>query len=1065
MTRTRAAVFLTVLTCLFLPALAHAQSAIAGVAKDTSGGVLPGVLVEAASPALIEGIKSATTDESGAFRIIDLRPGLYTVTFTLTGFQTVKLESIQLAGEESRTVNAELKLGTVSEVLTVSGAAPVVDITNATRVTSLERTMLDNIPLGNNIWEMAQLIAGINVTDAIGRGTSSVGGINGATQTYMSTHGMGASQNVIMVDGMTVSGLEANGAVQAYFNSDMSSEVSYQTSGIGADRSGGGVTVNMIPREGGNRFSGNGKSNYRPNQWMADNSSRYVSMGLPASRTLRYLSDVTGSQGGPIMRNKLWFFGSFHEFDTSDYGENSFLDSGAQATEDQRIQQPSVRLTWQASPRHKVSGSFEKTYKTIDPNLSSGVDPETAAVRTGSPNYSTGNVKLTSTMTSRLLIEGGYSFNREHRDGLGQPGVEKEFGTPEWYASASRSGGGFRAVAPATFSQDFPGRDNFQGSVSYVTGAHQIKAGVQFQRGTFYHNTWNNASLTQVYDSATLVNFNPVFVTPEEVTVYNTPVSSQDSLKHDIGIYAQDSWRLKRLTVNAGLRWEHVNAQNDAWTAPESRFVPERSIPIVANTPDWYDWAPRFSAVYDLFGDSRTAIKYGINRYNRSAATALAFGFNTLSTSTSTLPWNDKNGDNIAQGGRTFIYNANGTVTPVSCNFASDATCEIDMAGLDPTGGVFGTPSAANQYEGFPRTWNMEQLVEVQHALTRRFSITAAWTRGSDRDLTKSVNSARQEGDYTARTIFNALDGTPFVIYHPKDLATRNRLRAANVTREYVEPLRQSIFHQYSIEFRVRPYAGAQIFGGFSLEREDDIDCATSVAGFVLDPNDLRFCDDTNLPGNGGFDIGGMTPLAKDLRLNASLPLPWYGITFGATYQNNDGGSITPLYSIVPGSGATGTRYPDGLTYEPTIPGNASTGGASRTRLIAGQPAPPCPTTNGCVPGAFVLPVTCATTGTTCAADAFINPGAASTSTVTYTIGAPGRFRRERQNQIDLKFSKTFRVGNFSILPQVDLYNITNEDTIFGYDSATYATSTGTYLRPSSVSQGRIVGVGAQVRW
>jgi hypothetical protein len=549
---------------------------------------------------------------------------------------------------------------------------------------------------------------------------------------------------------------------------------------------------------------------------------------------------------------------------------------------------------------------------------------------------------------------------------------------------------------------------------------------------------------------------------PEEVTVYNTPVTSRDRLNADIGIFVQDSWRLKRLTMNAGLRWEHVNAQTEAWSAPEGRFVPRREVAAVKNLPDWYDWAPRFSVVYDLFGDSRTAIKYAANRYNRSAATALANTFNVLTEDDEDLPWEDLNGDDIAQGGRTFIYNANGTVTPVDCVFRTPG-CEIDLSGLDPTSGVFGTPSAQTTYQGFPRVWNFEQLVEVQHALTRRLSITGSWTRGSDRDITKTVNSARLEGDYLPYKNFSPIDGTPITLWYPKDAATRTRLRTANVNRSYVEPFERDVYQQWSLEYRMRPYAGAQIFGGFTMDRNYDFTCTTSVPGFVVDPNSLRFCDDNTQAGidDGGVfeqavglsDQGGSTPWAKDFRLGVSLPLPWYGVTLGLSYLNNDSGNIVPTYSIIPGSGATGTRYPDGGT----APTNASF-----TRKIANQPAPPCPTAFGCVPGAFVIPSACTTT---CSPGQYVNPGAAATSTVTINMYPSGRIRRERLNQVDLKLSKTFRVRNVSILPTLEAYNLFNKDTIFGYASGTFATSGGNYLVPSATLQSRIIGFGAQGRW
>jgi hypothetical protein len=1060
-------VFLVALACLLLPSLAAAQSQLIGVAKDTSGGVLPGVLVEASSPVLIEGTRSVTTDEQGRFLLIDLRPGEYSVTFTLTGFQVVKRDKIEVPAEQTVTVNVELRLGTVSEVLTVSGSAPVVDIQNAVKVTSLDRSTIDNLPLGNNIWEMAQLIPAIDMYQSFTAQVSAVGGNMGAVQTYMSTHGKTSAQNVVMVDGMSVSGLELDGTMQAYFNNAMNSEVTYQTSGISADRSGGGVTVNMIPREGGNRYSGDGKFSYRPNAWIADNrSGRLRDMGVTGNSSLKYLADETISEGGPIMQNKLWFFASFHQFDTADLVANTVFDSGEQGYNNQQIQQVSGRLTYQVAPSNKLTGYYDKTWKRQSHAMGAQDDPETASNKWKTPDYSTGNLKLTSTLTPKLLLEGGFSFNREYRDVFAQDGIAKERYTPEWYASASRTlqTGGARTTAPSAMTQAWPGRDNYQASVSYVTGGHQIKAGVQYQTGTFFHSTNANADLTQRYGLQTLVGNEWVFSQPLDVTARNTPVESQDSLKKDIGIYVQDSWRLNRLTLNAGLRWEHVNSQNDAWTAPEGRFAPARTIPAVINTPDWYDWAPRFSAVYDLFGDSRTALKYTLNRYNRSAATQLAQGFNTLNSITRTLTWID-NGDDIPQGGRTFTYNPDGSVLSyVDCGgapYPTPGVCEINMPALNQGNAIFGTPADADEYQGFPRTWNLEQSFEVQHALTRRLSLTGSYIYGADRDLSKTVNQNVQPGDYIPVQIYNPIDGTPITAWSLKDIATRDRQNLAGGNVSYIEPLRRNIYEAWSLEFRMRPYAGAQIFGGFTAERSASEDCATSLPGFTVRPTTLRFCDRYNLAGIddhgpleqavGITDPGGRTPFGKDLRLGISLPLPWYGINFGVSYINNDSAGYSPTFTIIP-AGASATRYTDG-----------NPNGTSATRRIASQTAPPCHAP--CVPGALVFDPAgnLAAAGLT----SFILPtGSTSYSVDLYPDGnLGGRIRRERLNQLDLKVSKTFRFGNLSVLPTFEAFNVLNVDSMFQYASGTWATTGGNYLVPSSVIQSRILGFGVQVRW
>jgi hypothetical protein len=239
------------LACLaLLPSVVRAQSTINGVVKDTSGAVLPGVTVEVASDVLIEKVRSAVSDGEGVYRIIDLRPGTYSVTFTLPGFQTFRRDGVLLPSEFTMTINGEMRVGSLEETITVSGDAPVVDVTSAVHTQVMNREAMDAIPTGRTIQGLGQLVVGVSLN------LPDTGGARAMQQTYMSTHGMPAASNTVLVDGMIVNGLQGDGAIQSYFNDAMNQEVSYQTAGISAETSAGGVRLNMIPREGGNNFSG-----------------------------------------------------------------------------------------------------------------------------------------------------------------------------------------------------------------------------------------------------------------------------------------------------------------------------------------------------------------------------------------------------------------------------------------------------------------------------------------------------------------------------------------------------------------------------------------------------------------------------------------------------------------------------------------------------------------------------------------------------------------------------------------------------------------------------------------
>ena len=273
-------IVLAALTIVVLvPAAASAQSAIAGVVKDTSGATIPGVTVEASSPALIEGVRSVVTDEQGQYKIVDLRPGVYTVTFALTGFSTLKREGIELPTNFTASVNADMRVGGLEETITVSGDTPIVDVQQAVQQQILPQKLLDAVPTGGrNFQSVGAILVGIS------QSSPDVGGGQGMQQTYVAAHGSDPRDNSILVDGMPVNGIEGDGAIQQYFNEGMFAEMSYQTGGITAETSGGGVRVNMIPKDGGNRFKGDLFTSVHQPQLSSQVDHRRVDGPRPARR-------------------------------------------------------------------------------------------------------------------------------------------------------------------------------------------------------------------------------------------------------------------------------------------------------------------------------------------------------------------------------------------------------------------------------------------------------------------------------------------------------------------------------------------------------------------------------------------------------------------------------------------------------------------------------------------------------------------------------------------------------------------------------------------------------------
>ena len=695
---------------------AHAQSAIAGVVKDSTGLVLPGVNVEATSDALIEKTRSVVTDEAGQYRIVDLRPGVYTLTFTLTGFNTVIREKVELGADFTASINADLRVGSLQETVTVSGSTPVVDVQSAQRTQVLNRELLDAVPAGRSYQGYAQMVPGISLS------SPDVGGEASMQNTYMSVHGASSANVTMQVDGQMVNGLQSDGSVQSYFNNMMSEEMSFQTAGIGADVSGGGVKVNMVPQTGGNRFAGAFFAGWAPGNWQSDNlTPKLISQGLSDPSSIKKLWDFNFSEGGPLKRDKLWFFFSARHwgnyatvadtFYSPDYGKSFAPTSGELGVDDQYIRSALLRVTWQMTPRMRVTAYNDQIDKYRGHNMSAGQDPATAARNWYTPHYYTGAAKWTMTASDRMLFEAGYSTNVEiYTNHSVDPTIPKQRGTAAWYATPVKTdldlGTTWFAAADTSTG---PERYVIQGSMTYVTGTHNIKAGFQRTWGPFNHTEDRNADLIQRYRSGV----------PDSVVAYNTPRWWQERLNSDIGLYIQDSWTLKRLTLNPGLRWEYLDGQNTETVSGGGRFVPERRIPIMKNVPNWKDFAPRFGAVYDLFGNAKTALKATYSRYNGANTTGFAANYNALSSSsTAALTWRDLNGDDVAQGELGCVY-----LTP---------GCEINISGNATTVGQlpigFGSLTSLRYPDpDFARPYNVESSFSVQHELMSGVSVTGSW--------------------------------------------------------------------------------------------------------------------------------------------------------------------------------------------------------------------------------------------------------------------------------------------------------------------------------------------------
>ena len=846
-----------------LPAAASAQSGIIGEVTDNTGGVLPGVTVEVASPALIEGVRAAVTGGEGRFNIIDLRPGIYTVTFSLPGFGTVVREGLDLPADFTATVNAQMSVGALEESVTVSGESPVVDVQSAARRQTLDREVLDSIPTSRT----GQGVGAIIVVVKLNR--PDMGGTRATENSRMSVHGGDVRDTNVNVDGLSIDAQD-DGGIQGYYNEAMIQEVSYTTSANSAESAKGGVRMNMIAQEGGNAFSGSSYISGSHPSWQADNITQELKdRGLPTADGIAHISDLTIAQGGPIIQNKLWFYISARQVKLDEIVAGTFRlpagvkptflppTGGTEAIADQFVKSASARLTYQALPSSKISLYFDRAFKNKNYSPSPNDDPDTyASYRPWRTHmYYTSSAKLTTTLSSRLLWETGYSGVLENRVTSSQPGINQPRGTPGWYAAAQK----YDFITDRnwnSYGESMATEERFMilSSISYVTGSHNVKTGFQWFFGPDGDGREYQGDLLQRYR----------FGVAENVDVYNTPRYAQVDLNADLGLFVQDSWTLDRFTINPGVRLDYFNASLAETYMSAGRFVPAQIAPATeAIPPAWWDVSPRFSLVYDVFGDAKTAVKFSASKFMRHVIDEITIRYSPVFSSSDRRDWFD-----------TDLLP--GTSTPSGIVLATNGDDIAQDNEIGPSNNLsFGKKAARTLDPDFEREYNWEYSTSVQHELIPGLSVTGGWYRRSYYDLWGTRNLELALTDYTLFQTPSPIDGSPIDVYN---LALGKR-GLQNIL-DTNSPTNAQVYNGFELSFNARiPNAGTW-FGGVTSERTVLNTCDTD------NPNNFRFCDQSQLdiPFLSEYKLAGYYPLPGGVVANMSL-ISWAGTPLSTNWS------------------------------------------------------------------------------------------------------------------------------------------------------------------------------------
>jgi hypothetical protein len=828
---------------LLYPSALFAQSAIAGVVRDSSGALLPGVTVEAASPALIEKTRTVVSDERGAYTIVDLRGGTYTVTFTLQGFTAFKREGLELPSSFTATVNAELRVGALEETITVTGASPVVDTQSTAKSVTLNRAVLDSIPTGRTAQTAAALVPGVVM------GTPDVAGSNGMNQNASQAHGMVGDQATVLLDGIQLNGMCGNGATQSYSNTQNYEEIVVQNSGAGADVSAGGVRQNLITRRGGNTFHGSGAVAFASGNWQADAlTPDLVARGLTRGDSFDKIYDYEAGVGGKLVKDKLWWFLAARKNDVDTLVADTFNPDGTQGVNPQYIKNSSLRLTAQLGPRHQINGYYDRVWKYIGANMSGGQAPSAAILTSPSPLYGQGQLKWTFAVSNKLLIEAGSNHYQAYRTNSYEPDCacfDLAYGSPAWLANVTHrdlSLGTLTGAAPIGPTTQDPTRRFFDGTVSYVTGSHNFKLGVQDQRGfeTFAYD--KNGDLELNYQNGV----------PTSAYIFNTPVRYSNSMDAFWGIYGQDTWTTKRFTINLGLRWENFASSIPAELVGPGRFVGDRN--YGGDTfPTWKSVNPRFGVVYDLSGTGKTAVKFSANKYQTQLTDSLTNAYNPIRSQSATVTWNDLNRDGIAQTNELNLGQLPagfGNVTPGCSVLANPGAVPCATNQLDP-----------NRNRGY----NVQYSVGIQHELLPRVSVNANYFHTEFRDLGMTYNSLQRPSDYTPVQIVSPLDGSVITMYNVSAAA---RTKVLNLLTN--DPNAKKWTNALEFGFGARMAKGMVLFGGLSMDRTIQVLCDDPS-----NPNNLLYCDQSR----------SNIPWLVNMKLSGSVPLR-YGVVLGASFQS-----------------------------------------------------------------------------------------------------------------------------------------------------------------------------------
>jgi hypothetical protein len=1031
MRRLRGAVPLLVGCFLLIPVLAHAQASLAGVVRDNTGAVLPGVTVEATSVVLIEKSRTAVTDGTGQYRITELPPGTYSLTFTLSGFNVLKRDDIEVRGSGVVPINADMRIGALQETITVTGESPLVDTQTTRRETVITSEVLSTLPVTRSYGTLLAAIPGI-VTDNASRGA-----MTDPFMTFFTSNGGRGNEGRMLIDGMPVAASFNGGGVSTLiYDVANAQEMQVLVSGGLGESEAGGPTVNLVPQSGGNAFRGQGFYS-NAGDWSRSNNidARLESFGIIRPPGLIKNFDMSGTLGGPIKRDRLWFFGNgrnvgqttnveggFGNRNAGDPAKWTYVRDEGVLTRNASVREIySLRLTAQLTAKNRLSFSHEYQHRCSGSTITSegegcrkregdwiGVGTITSApeswVGYHDFPYHVTQVSWTSPLSNRVLLDAGFSrfqylwagFGIAPPDGLTSMIPVTENQAIDDHRANFTYRGSYDTLGFGWADND-ANPNNWKASASYITGAHSMKFGYQgsYQRALGRRRA-NTTLLRYVFNNRT----------PQSVGYTMVPNWEQNDRTQTTAFFVQDQWTVRRWTLQGAVRydraWSWAPAEGNG-TTDTSIFSPTPiSFPRTVSVTGYNDITTRWGAAWDVFGTGKTALKINVGKYLQNATNDENYTANNpaarIVRNVFARGWID--------GNNNFV---------VDCNLANPAeqitpggdTCQALSGDNRNFGNANPNSTIINPdiLEGWGvRPSDGQFSASVQHEVLPRVSVDVSYNRRWFTNFFVDDNQLIGPADYTAWTYTAPLNdklpdggGYPITMY---SITREAALRGARTYRTFETDFgdaRTQYWHGVNVNVNTRMRNGLTFQGGTSTGRGVRDTCDT---GPNIDSPDPRGCHVTE-------------PFMTSFTGNVSYTVPKVDVLVSAQFRSRNPANI----------GAVG--------------GASASNGSSLNA-------------NTQVPNAVVQQLLGRLPGT-----------ALATGNTTINLLNTGQlYPSERLNQVDMRFAKIVRFSSRRADIAIDLYNLFNTNHTTGFDgNYGYSTNGADWLRPTSIVAPRFARV------